>query len=196
MGDRPVEILARKLVCENEKFYVYFDHVADGAGFEVENYLVVEPKHRKENIVTGVAVLPMCENQIGLIRIYRPAIRDFSWEIPHGFAEEGETELVSAVRELMEETGLEFRDAVSMGYITPDSGVLAARVHLYLAKGAPSEGSRLGEIGLREFKWFDVEEFERMVIQSEIQDSFTLSAWCKYRLLSGGHGKGLQAEAG
>jgi ADP-ribose pyrophosphatase len=180
----PVEILGRRLVCENQKFHVYFDHVADRAGFEVENYLVVEPKHRKDGMVTGVAVLPIVENRIGLVRIYRPALRDFSWEIPHGFAEEGESEFASAVRELAEETGLEFDAVKSMGCITPDSGILAARVHLYLAKGVMGQGRQVGEIGLREFKLFDIEEFERMIARSEVQDSFTLSAWCKYRLLS------------
>lgn len=182
IDDAPVRILGRKMACENEKFNVYFDHVVDLAGYEVANYLVVEPKQRKADMVTGVAVLPIVENSVGLIRIYRPAIRGYSWEIPHGFAEEGETELASAVRELAEETGMEFNNAESMGYITPDSGVLAARVHLYLAKGIASRGRQTGEIGLREFRLFEIGEFERMISRSEIQDSFTLSAWCKYRL--------------
>lgn len=178
----PVEIIERKLVCENQKFYVYFDHVADRAGFEVENYLVVEPKHRKDGMVTGVAILPMVENRIGLVRIFRPALRDFSWEIPHGFAEENENEFTSALRELDEETGLRFDTVQSLGYITPDSGVLAARVHLYLAKGSIRQGRQVGELGLREFRLFGIEEFEQMIDRSEVQDSFTLSAWCKYQL--------------
>lgn len=178
----PVEILGRELMCENQKFQIYFDHVADRAGFEVKNYLVVEPKHRKDGMVTGVAILPIVENRIGLIKIYRPAIRDYSWEIPHGFVEENESEHISAVRELEEEAGLRFDAVESMGYITPDSGVLSARVHLYLARGAMGNSKQVAEIGLREFRLFEIEEFERMINKSEVQDSFTLSAWCKYRL--------------
>lgn len=183
MANEPVKILGRKLACENEKFYVYFDHVADQAGFEVENYLVVEPKHRNKDMVTGVAVLPIVDDRIGLVRIYRPAIRSFSWEIPHGFIEEDETNLMSGAREIEEETGIRFEYLESMGYVTPDSGILAGRVHLFLARGVLGKVEQIGEIGLREFKLFEMDEFERMIDKSEVQDSFTLSAWCKYRLL-------------
>lgn len=186
MNRGEVSILRRRLACENEKFHVYFDHVADQAGFEVEDYLVVSPKHQNQGMVTGVAMLPIVEGMIGLIRIYRPAIRDYSWEIPHGFAEQGESELISAMRELMEETGFVFKDAESMGYITPDSGVLAARVHMFVVRGEVESCGQVGELGLREFRLFEIDEFERMIAASEVQDSFTLSAWCQYQLRFGG----------
>lgn len=51
--------------------------------------LVVEPKQKSSNLITGVGILPMVEDKIGLIQIYRPAIRNYSWEIPHGFVDEG-----------------------------------------------------------------------------------------------------------
>jgi len=38
------------------------------------------------------------------------------------------------------------------------------------------------EVGLRELIWMDFEDFEQMLCNSEIQDSFTISAWCKYKL--------------
>jgi ADP-ribose pyrophosphatase len=181
----PIEVVARRLVCENTKFFVYFDHVIDSAGDEVKNYLVVAPKNAGKNLVTGVAILPVIAGQVGLIRIYRPAIRDYSWEIPHGFVDEGESEGTSALREMLEETGLtvESQDFFSMGYITPDSGVLAARVHLFLVKAGQSNHAIQRELGLREFRFFPVDEFEKMINRSEIQDTFTLAAWCKYQLL-------------
>lgn len=181
----PIEVKARRLVCENSKFFVYFDHVVDSAGDEVQNYLVVSPKHTGANLVTGVAILPVVEGRIGLIRIYRPAIRDYSWEIPHGFVDEGESDPSSALRELLEETGLSVAqdNFSSMGYITPDTGVLAARVHMFLAEAGLVTQAVQRELGLREFCFFSVQEFEGMIMRSEIQDTFTLAAWCKYRLL-------------
>jgi ADP-ribose pyrophosphatase len=180
-----VEVVARRLACENSKFYVYFDHVIDSAGYEVEDYLVVSPKNTGNNLVTGVAILTICDGKIGLIRIYRPAIRDYSWEIPHGFVDEGESECTSAIRELLEETGMDFtgKTISSMGYITPDSGVLAARVHLYLANAPHTKAEVKTELGLREFRYFSEENFEAMIVNSKIQDTFTLAAWCKYQLL-------------
>lgn len=177
-----VQVKSRRLVCENQKFNVYFDHVVDPAGFEVPTYLVVAPKQKNADLVTGVAVLPVQDDMVGLVRIYRPAIGAYSWEIPHGFAEPGESDQVSAIRELMEETGLIVKSVESLGLITPDAGVLAGRVHLYLANGGVKGLGREGEIGLREFRWFSRNEFETMVVNSEIQDSFTLSAWCKFLL--------------
>lgn len=183
--DLPIEVMGRRLACENTKFFVYFDHVVDKAGSDVLDYLVVAPKNADENLVTGVAILPVFDGQIGLIRIYRPAIRDYSWEIPHGFIDEGETDQSSALRELLEETGLAV-DAgrfSSLGYITPDAGVLAARVHVFLAEACYALGKIQPELGLRDFRFFSFMEFEGMIERSELQDTFTLAAWCKYQLL-------------
>lgn len=183
--DLPIEVVGRRLACENAKFFVYFDHVVDKTGSEVLDYLVVSPKHADVNLVTGVAILPVFDRQIGLIRIYRPAIRDYSWEIPHGFIDEGERDKSSALRELLEETGLavETGGFSSLGYITPDAGVLAARVHVFLAEACYASGKIQPELGLRDFRFFSFMEFERMIERSEVQDTFTLAAWCKYQLL-------------
>jgi len=184
-AEAQIEIVAHRLMCENTKYFVYFDHIIDKAGDEVKNYLIVAPKNAGKNLVTGVAILPITDGRIGLIRIYRPAIRDFSWEIPHGFVDEGESDYTSALREMLEETGMivTAQNFSSLGYITPDSGVLAARVHLFLAAaGHVSQGVQR-ELGLREFRFFPVDEFEMMINRSEIQDTFTLAAWCKYQLL-------------
>ncbi len=178
----PVRIVSRRLLGENSRFHIFFDHVADPQGYEVPDYLVVAPKKQTGNMVTGVAILPIVDGQIGLIRIYRPAIRDWSWEIPHGFVEEGEAAHASAVRELVEEGGITCESVAPLGYITPDSGILAARVHLFVASGRHSVAPASGEIGLREFRLFSQEKFEAMIRDSSIQDTFTLAAWCRYRL--------------
>jgi 8-oxo-dGTP pyrophosphatase MutT (NUDIX family) len=184
-SDLPIEVVDRRMACENTKFFVYFDHVIDEEGREVRDYLVVAPKNAGKKLVTGVAILPIVDGQVGLIRIYRPAVRDYSWEIPHGFVDVGESDNSSGLRELLEETGLtvESRFFSSLGYITPDSGVLAARVHLFLAEACHTTQQIQRELGLREFRCFSFLELEEMINRSEIQDTFTLAAWCKYRLL-------------
>lgn len=183
--DVPIRVVGRHLACENTKFLVYFDHVIDKAGFEVTNYLVVAPKNAGKNLVAGVAILPIVGGRVGLVRIYRPAIRAYSWEIPHGFVDEGEDNEISALRELLEEAGLaaDAKCFNSLGFITPDSGVLAARVQLYVAETENLTKQKKGELGLREFRLFHPRELEDMIECSEIQDTFTLAAWCKYRLL-------------
>ncbi len=178
--------MARNLEAENSKFFIYFDHVVDQNGLEVPNYLVVSPKILTGNRVAGVAILPVFDGKVGLVRIYRPAMREYSLEIPHGFVEESEENQSSAIRELAEETGLLARTIRSLGYLTPDAGIIGARVHLFVAEHCEWKGKREGELGLGEFQLFTEEEFEDMIRRSVIQDSFTLAAWCKYRLLRDG----------
>lgn len=119
-----VNLLERRPTCKNSKFSVYSQHVIDSACFEVKDYLIVQPKQQLEGLFTGVAILPLLNSKVGLIKIFRPATNDFSWEIPHGFIEGVEQVETSAMRELKEETGLVASDIISLGYITPDSGVL------------------------------------------------------------------------
>lgn len=177
-----VKLLDKRLACENSKFLIYFQHVVDSEGFDVKDYLVVQPKQQSANLVTGVAILPMAGRQIGLIKIFRPAINDYSWEIPHGFIEDMEKAETSAMRELKEETGLLASHMISLGYVTPDSGVLSARIQLFAAINCETISIIEKEIGLKDFQFFDHKTFESMIKDSKVQDTFTIAAWCKYKL--------------
>ena len=78
-------LVKRRLACENSRFSVYFDEIEGQGQTRSRDYLVVAPKQRAENLVTGVAVLPVCDGKFGLIKVYRHAIQADSWEIPRGF---------------------------------------------------------------------------------------------------------------
>jgi len=111
-NDAPIPVVDRRMMCENSRFFIYFDHVIDKAGFEVRDYLVVSPKHSGANLLTGVAILPMVDGEAGL-----------------------------------------------------------------------ANNKREGELGIREFRFSPVPILEKMILNSEVQDTFTLAAWCRYRLL-------------
>ncbi|HXG51084.1 MAG TPA: NUDIX hydrolase [candidate division Zixibacteria bacterium] len=173
----------RRLVCENSRFSVFFDEIASGGRTAARDYLVVAPKRASNSGTTGVAVLPVVDGRIGLIRTYRHAVACESWEIPRGFIEDGEADAVSAVRELEEETGLScsLRNIRSLGFVVPDAGVLAARVHLFSAsKCFRSRPFRTAEWGHREFSLFDLATLRKMVACSKIQDPCTLIAYYKF----------------
>lgn len=173
----------RRLACENERFSVFLDELTCEGRPYAPDYLVVAPKQVAANLVTGVAVLPICEGRIGLIRVYRHAIQSDSWEIPRGFVEEGEGGLASALRELEEETGLSCdpNEIRSLGFITPDAAVLAARVHVHVALRCVRVRSYTSmELGHREFRLFDNAEVRDMISRSEIQDPCTLIAFYRH----------------
>jgi ADP-ribose pyrophosphatase len=173
----------RTLACENSRFFVFFDELKSKDQSSVPDYLVVAPKNVGVNLVTGVAVLPICDGKIGLIRAYRHAIQDYSWEIPRGFVEEGESDPASALRELEEETGLscDSLELRSLGFITPDAGILAARVHVHVAlRCIRIRPYTAVELGHREFRLFDSSEIENLISRSEIQDPCTVFAYYRF----------------
>ena len=179
----PVTRKHRKLIAENRMFEIYFDHVVAENHPEVPEYLVIVPKQRTSDGVTGVAILPVVNEKIALLRIYRHAIESWSWEIPRGFVENEENTVESVVRELEEETGLQCRqkNIRSLGFIDADAGTLCAKIQLFL--GVDCEALRpfaADEMGHLKMEFFTVQEIHTMIEQSDIRDPSTLIAFYKY----------------
>jgi 8-oxo-dGTP pyrophosphatase MutT (NUDIX family) len=179
MADRkpPITLKSRRRIAENQVFDVYFDHIVHEGGAEVPTYLVVAPKAVSPDLVTGVSVLPVMDDRVGLLRLHRHAIGAMTWEVPRGFVEVGEPAAVSAVRELDEEVGLRVSPAnlASAGLMTPEAGIIAARVALFIARDCePVRDFAADEMGHSAFVWFNLEEALAMAKSSEIQDPSTL----------------------
>lgn len=174
----------RSLACENIRFEVFLDDIESQNQKMIRNYLVVAPRVKNDELITGVAVLPEVNGKLGLLRIYRHAIQRYLWEIPRGFVDAGESDRGSALRELEEETGLVCTDAnlESLGIFAPEPGVLAARVHLFAAHHCrvirPFGGE---EFGHQEFRLFDPMHLPALCDTDEIQDSSTLIAWLRLK---------------
>ena len=85
----------------------------------------------------AVGVLALTdENEVVLVRQYRATLNDMSWEIPAGMRDKpGEEMLVTAQRELAEETGYTARSWEFLGQLTAAVGVTNSTVHLYIARG-------------------------------------------------------------
>ena len=49
----------RQTVFENARFQVFADHIADGQGNEVRDFLVVAPRNRTGVGLTGTVVVPV-----------------------------------------------------------------------------------------------------------------------------------------
>lgn len=173
----------RRLVCENSKFEVFFDHIEEKNGVIVPDYLVVAPKQKTEDLITGVSILPVVDGKYALLKIYRHAIADYSWEIPKGFIEQNEQGITSATRELEEETGFycEDKNIYFLCHLTPDAGTLAARIHIFVAtKCRWKTPFKASEMGHRELKLFDGLEIEHMIKESAIHDPCTVVAYYRY----------------
>lgn len=178
------EVLSRRIACTNRIWNVFFTHVKDGQN-EVADYLVMEPKVRTAGDVTGVAVLPVLDGRIGLLKVSRVALNAVFIEAPKGFVEPGEDEATAALRELVEETGLvcDRSDLVALGSVTPEASTLATRTKLFAAlRCRPSAGKIEDEVGLGGLDFITLERVRVMAAGDEIEDATTVSAL--YRLFA------------
>lgn len=172
-----IELLDRQAVFENTLFRVYADHVVDSHGNEVPRYLSVVPCCLVDDSVAGVAVLPVAEQRVGLIRLLRHPLQRWSWEVVKGHGEPGESPAAIAERELMEETGLMLLHGglIDMGSLSPEAGVIQARSRLFTAMvdvTTPSEVEP--EFGHGELRFFDRANVLQMIAEGEIEDASSL----------------------
>ena len=185
--DAPVRLIKRKLGCANRVFEVFLDDIEGPGGETVNDFVVLAPRQRAENQVTGVAILPVLDGNLGLLRIYRHPVGIYTWEVPRGFVDAGEKAAASALRELEEETGLQCdpHDVLDLGTVLPEPGILAARTHLFAATRCRRTGPyRANELGHKELRFFSAEELNNMAQQGLIEDATTLVACYRYFLRS------------
>ena len=83
----------------------------------------------------AVAIVALDANQnVILVRQYRPGAQREMLEIPAGTLEEGEDVALCAVRELKEETGYSAAQWESLGYFFSSPGFCTEKMHLFIAQ--------------------------------------------------------------
>lgn len=125
----------------------------------------------------AVAIVPILpDGRVLLIEQYRVALQKTIFEIPAGTREVGEEPLLTATRELIEETGYSAGKVERLTAIYSSPGILQEELILYLAtdltpgESAPEDGEK---IELRPKTW---EEIDAMIAAEEIVDAKTLVA--------------------
>jgi ADP-ribose pyrophosphatase len=86
-----------------------------------------------------ISVVALNNNdELLLVRQYRPAVEAYTLELPSGHVESGETPLAAAARELTEETGYVANTMEEMAVVHTDTGRLSNRLFCFFAKVRPS----------------------------------------------------------
>ncbi len=145
---------------------------------EDDGWFWVEHKNVPPGDVAGGAILPVTTRGV-ILQSHRRRSQAGAetFEIPRGLRDEGETAAACALRELHEETGLLVAadDLHPLGYLRPDTGLLAARVALFWAdvKDTP-----LGVGDGEALKNFEITRaaLRDWLVQDRIEDAFALAA--------------------
>jgi len=160
--------LGSKEVFSGRLIRVTVDRVELPSGRQADREVVLHPG--------AVAIIPvLSEKKLVLVKQYRHPAADFLWELPAGLIDPGESGLVSAKRELREETGYEAQHWEELFSFYTSPGFTDEIITLYLAKHL----TRVGKFNQQEidaYNAYSLSELSDMVEAGDIRDAKTILA--------------------
>lgn len=100
----------------------------------------------QQDYIAIVALTP--DGRIPIVRQYRPALEQFTWELPAGLVDQGEAAIDTCRRELMEETGFPAHVVHELGVYAPCTARLSNRVHSFFVATAARAEQPVTEAGI------------------------------------------------
>lgn len=122
----------------------------------------------------GVAIVPVIDHNVILIRQFRITIERELIELPAGLLEAGEEPIDCAARELEEEIGYRAEKLLPLASFYSSVGFADERIHIFLALGLkkteakPDEGERIQEVRM------PIELIAQKLNAQEFEDSKTI----------------------
>lgn len=165
------------------------ERIYDGAIIHVRRDRVLLPNGRTSvrEVVEhpgGVGILAVDgDGMVLLVRQYRYAFSRTLLEIPAGKREPGEEPLVTARRELREETGVTADSWTPLGQLIASPGCYDETLYLYLAQGLHSGDTDPDEDEFLSVERMPMAELTRRCLADEITDAKTVCAVLKARAL-------------
>lgn len=135
-----------------------------------------------KNYAIGIIAIDT-DDHVFLVGQYRFPLKQYSWELPEGGGPLNENPLVSAKRELLEETGLVAKNWKEVLKMHLSNSVSDELGFLYLASDFEQFAPQPEETEQLEVKKLPFEEVYQMVINGEITDSLTVAGILRVKLL-------------
>ena len=121
-------------------------------------------------------ILPVIDNKIIFVNLFRYPTQVDSWEIPAGHIEVDEEPLESAKRELQEETGFKAATWIKLGTFQIANGIANSLGHIFVAKDLKTTGkNEQEEEGISNTKPVDIDQLKLMIDDGRISDGPTLA---------------------
>lgn len=141
MTDWP-KIKARRTIDISPWMHVIEREVEFTPGAKTELYHAVG----QQDYIAIVALT--ADGRIPIVRQYRPALEQFTWELPAGMVDAGEDAADCCRRELLEETGFRALTVHALGCYAPCSARLSNRLHSFFVETAARAEAPATEPGI------------------------------------------------
>ena len=135
----------------------------DGSGPD-EIHIVLE----KPQFVMALAIDDA--NRILLVRQYRHGTGQSYWSLPGGFIDPGETPVIAAKRELLEETGYTTRRVSYIGALHPMPGCVDTRAHIVLCEGIKKDSRAVLDAEIDSTDLLPLSTVLQKILSGEIQE--------------------------
>ena len=130
----------------------------------------------------AVAIIPrLPDGRFVFIRQFRKAMERICFEVVAGNCDPDESEEVSAVRELQEETGYVSQSLELLGPIYPSVGYCTERIDVFFAEVGEQGATAFDEDEHIETVILSETEMDEMIRTGQIADAKTLAAWMLYK---------------
>ena len=116
------------------------------------------------------------DKKMVMVRQFRKPAEKVMFEAPAGKIDPGEDPLITAGRELKEETGFIAKEIREACHFYPSVGFSDEILYLYIATGLIAGETDFDENEALDIELWDISELEKMVYQGEITDAKTIIA--------------------
>jgi 8-oxo-dGTP pyrophosphatase MutT (NUDIX family) len=123
----------------------------------------------------SAAVVYDPERGVLLLWRHRFITDSWSWELPGGRVDDGESPEQSAARETREETGWRPGPLRPIGAYHPATGSVDQRFHLFFAEGATFEAEPDDRNEAERIEWVPVERVRELIRAGEVNDGYSLT---------------------
>ena len=114
------------------------------------------------------------EGKVLMVRQYRKAFEKALLELPAGKRDPGEDPLVTAARELREETGYTAASVKPLVSFYPTCGYSSEDLYIFICRGLTPGKTEWDDSECLDILEFEVDELMDMIMRNEIKDSKTI----------------------